>query len=209
MTDQVTGDNAHPHQKTLAAAQLIDRDMLYRRAAALLPTTDGAGVVFVGDTPESRGLEALLGRLATTHPFAWLALSTHTGIAARRDSARKAFVARSGIAFDPIKVESPLGNSLFRVQGALFDENAQHRPAPTDNSVRFLSAPGESLETVEIARILLEEATRGVRFQDMAGADACAVGLCRPFGVRIRSGRYSSVLPRGRIRLKVTTIHVV
>src|SRR5262249_841107 len=37
-----------------------------------------------------------------------------------------------------------------------------------DDSVRFLSAPGESLEAIEIARVILDEAKRGVRFQDMA-----------------------------------------
>lgn len=41
------------YQRTLASAQLIDRETLYRRAATLLPTADGAGVVLVGDAPES------------------------------------------------------------------------------------------------------------------------------------------------------------
>ncbi len=72
---------ADGHQATLASAQLIDRETLYRRAAAVLPTADAAGVVFIGEAPESRGLEALLTRLAATHPFAWLTVNERVGIA--------------------------------------------------------------------------------------------------------------------------------
>lgn len=159
---------AHGHEKTLGSAQLIDRETLYRRAAALLPAKDGAGVVFVGDAPESRGLEALLTRLAATHPFAWLAWSERTGIAPRRDAAKRAFAARAGITLESLEGEWQTGTSLSRVQRSLFEESAQDRPAALDSSVRFLSAPGESLEAVEIARLVLDEAARGVRFQDMA-----------------------------------------
>ena len=159
---------ASRHQATLASAQLIDRETLYRRAAALLPTADGAGVVFIGEAPESRGLEALLTRLAATHPFAWLTVNERAGIAPRRDAARAAFAARAGLSFESVEGQWQAGSSLSRVQTSLFAESAQGQPAPLDSSVRFLSAPGESLEAVEIARLVLEEAARGVRFQDMA-----------------------------------------
>lgn len=86
------------HQATLAPAQLIDRETLYRRAAASLPTKDGAGVVFIGGAPESGGLEALLKGLAATHPFAWLAWNEHPGVAPRREAARNAFAERAGVA---------------------------------------------------------------------------------------------------------------
>ena len=84
---------ANGHKATLASAKLLDRETLYRRAAALLPTADGRGVVLVGDPPESRGLEVLMARLAATHPFAWLPLSEPPGIAPRRDAARTTFAA--------------------------------------------------------------------------------------------------------------------
>ncbi len=159
---------ADAHQATLASAQLIDREALYRRAAAVLPTADAAGVVFIGDAPESRGLETLLARLAATHPFAWLTVNDRAGIAPRRDVARKAFAARAAISFESLEGQWQQGTSLARVQGSLFADGAQGQPTPLDNSVRFLSAPGDSLEAVEIARLVLEEAARGVRFQDMA-----------------------------------------
>jgi len=41
-------------------------------------------------------------------------------------------------------------------------------PDPESRSVFFFSAPGEGREAVEIARRVLEEAARGVRFDDMA-----------------------------------------
>lgn len=162
---------AHSHQTTLATAQLIDREALYRRAAALLPASGdnaGAGVVFIGEAPESRGLESLLARLTATHPFAWLTVGDRPGLAPRRDAARAACSARAGVA--PVATEAvlPTGTSLSRLQHSLFAEVAPGKPAPLDDSVRILSAPGESLESVEIARLVLEEAARGVRFQDMA-----------------------------------------
>ncbi|OFW34760.1 MAG: hypothetical protein A3F70_07245 [Acidobacteria bacterium RIFCSPLOWO2_12_FULL_67_14] len=156
------------HQRTLDSAQLIDRETLYRRAAASLPAKDGAGVVLIGDAPPSRAFELLVGRLAQTHPFTWLAWSERADVAPRRDAARKAFAARAGVPFEPVTGEWPPGTSLSRVQSGLFAEGAQDRPAPLDSSVRFLSAPGESLEAVEIARLVLEEAARGMRFQEMA-----------------------------------------
>lgn len=159
---------AQRHQATLASAQLLDRETLYKRAAALLPTASTAGVVFIGDAPESRGLEALLARAAATCPFAWLTLNDRPGVASRRDAARAALATRAGLSFEPVAGERADGVSLSRVQSSLFTESAGNKPIALDNSVRILSAPGESLEAVEIARLVLEEAARGVRFQDMA-----------------------------------------
>ncbi len=165
---QVLARIADGHHTTLASAQLIDRETLYRRAAALMPTAPGAGVVFIGEAPESRGLEMLLTSLAATHPLVWLKANERPGIAPRLDAARVAFAERTRISLESVPVEPQAVTSLSRVQSSLFMDGAQGQPAPLDTSVRFLSAPGESLEAVEIARLVLEEATRGVRFQDMA-----------------------------------------
>lgn len=160
---------ADGHRKTLASARLIDRETLYRRATALLSTPCGdLGVVFIGDPQESRGLETLLTRLAAVRPFAWLAWSERAGVAPRRDAARSAFVSRTSMPFELVEAKSPTITALSRVQSTLFAEGADGRPAVLDDSVRLLSAPGESLEAVEIARLVLEEAERGVRFQEMA-----------------------------------------
>ena len=71
-------------------------------------------------------------------------------------------------ALEPVEPEHRKNNALARVQSVLFAEGAPGRPAKLDDSVRFLSSPGESLEAVEIARLVLDEAARGVRFQEMA-----------------------------------------
>ena len=126
---------AHGYHRTLAAARLIDRETLYRRAAALLPLADGAGVVLIGDAPQSRGFEALLARLAATHSFIWLAWSERPGVAPRRDAARAAFATRAGVAFEPVEGEWQTGTSLSRVQRSLFAESAQGQAAPLDSSV--------------------------------------------------------------------------
>lgn len=56
--------------------------------------------------------------------------------------------------------------SLERLQCHLFEPEAER--APLDDGVTFLSTPGESREAVEIARIALAEAERGVPFDGMA-----------------------------------------
>ena len=159
---------AKGYQQTLASAELIDRETLYRRAAALLPTADGAGVVWIGDAPASRGFEVLVSRLAVTHPFTWLALNERPGIAPRRDATRSTFAARASAKCEPVERHPQTDTSLSRVQRSLFAETAPSQATSLDDTVRFLSAPGESLEAVEIARMVLAEAARGVRFQDMA-----------------------------------------
>ncbi|AKT44209.1 PD-(D/E)XK nuclease family protein [Chondromyces crocatus] len=69
----------------------------------------------------------------------------------------------------PPGAESPAGraSSLIRVQERLFDE-ANEEPSKLCDDVRILSAPGESRECVEVARIALKEAARGVPFDEMA-----------------------------------------
>ncbi len=57
-------------------------------------------------------------------------------------------------------------DALARVRRGLFAVEAQ--TGPPDDSVRFFSAPGEAREAVEIARRILEEAARGVAFDEMA-----------------------------------------
>ena len=58
-------------------------------------------------------------------------------------------------------------SSLRRIQAHLF-EDATAPEAPLDDDVEVLSAPGESRESVELARKLLEHARHGTRFDRMA-----------------------------------------
>ena len=77
-----------------------------------------------------------------------------------------------GVAPEPAAIEIEIDDparaaSLRRLQTYLFAEG----PAPIgtlDREVTFLSAPGESRECVEIARLAQQEAARGVPFDRMA-----------------------------------------
>jgi CRISPR/Cas system-associated exonuclease Cas4 (RecB family) len=66
----------------------------------------------------------------------------------------------------PQAVEEPRQTSLARVQQGLFQEPREEGKLGED--VVLLSAPGEARECVEIARIVLREAARGVPFDAMA-----------------------------------------
>ena len=59
-------------------------------------------------------------------------------------------------------------NDLACLQRYLFDEDAEPPVRVQDGSLQFFSAPGEGRECVEIARRMLKEAARGVRFDEMA-----------------------------------------
>jgi ATP-dependent helicase/nuclease subunit B len=64
------------------------------------------------------------------------------------------------------------------------------RLQPADTSVRLFSAPGESRESLDIARFALEEASRGVRFDEMA--------------ILVRSGReYIGLLEHALARAEI------
>ena len=67
----------------------------------------------------------------------------------------------------PERVPAGEGGSLRRLQAHLFSGEAAP-PAPQDHHVEVLSAPGESRECVEIARLVQREAGRGVPFDRMA-----------------------------------------
>lgn len=156
------------YRDTLGHAGLIDRESLYRRAAALLPAADGAVVIVIGDLPPSRPCEAFIARLAATHPFAWLNWRDRAGLTPRRDARRARVSARMGLAPDATPDMPSTEPALSRLQTQLFAESAPGEPTPLDVSVRVLSAAGEALEAVEIARLIQDEAARGVRFHEMA-----------------------------------------
>jgi ATP-dependent helicase/nuclease subunit B len=67
----------------------------------------------------------------------------------------------------PRELAAPADTSLARVQQRLFVEGAQPA-APLGDDVVLLSAPGESRECAEIARLVRREAERGVPFDQMA-----------------------------------------
>jgi hypothetical protein len=68
---------------------------------------------------------------------------------------------------DAVEVRDDGGTSaLARVRRHLFAEDAE--PGEPDDSLAFFSAPGEAREAIEVARRILDEAARGVPFDEMA-----------------------------------------
>lgn len=157
----------------LAAAGVADRPTILSLAVAALSRPDGAWVrgrpllwldAAVRSTAERRFAAALFA--AAPDVLATVPRGDEETIAAFR-----------AIAATDVEDSEPDENggrttpndavSLRRLQGHLF---ASEPPpaAAEDGTVRLLSAPGEGRECVEIARRILEEAGRGVPFDDMA-----------------------------------------
>jgi ATP-dependent helicase/nuclease subunit B len=156
------------HRQTHAASGLVDRETIYARAADLVITAEVAGVVMIGEAPPSEACTAFLKQIAATHPFAWLDWPQRAEVAPRRAGARARFLEESGLDIGSLPGQRESRTSLERLQSRLFGGSTSGTPEPLDDSVRLLSAPGESFEAVEIARQILAEAARGVRFQEMA-----------------------------------------
>ena len=158
---------AHVYWARLKSAGLLDREFVYRRATEALPLKD-VGIVLVGDPVESAGFEAMIEKAARVQPFAWIGWSRTAGTAPRHEAAAKRIESRIKATPEPSIVAPRKDRALTRVQRATFAEDDHTKSRALDSSVQLLSAPGESLEAIEIARIILDEAARGVRFQEMA-----------------------------------------
>ena len=76
---------ARAYSARLRSAGLLERESLYRRAAEQIPL-ESAGIVLVGDAPESAGFQVLIEKAAQTHPFAWVSWSRTPACAPRREA---------------------------------------------------------------------------------------------------------------------------
>ncbi len=156
------------YEAELARARLADRAEVFRLAVERkqhpllgLPT-------LLLDVPVSSSLERALvarlsGALLATVPrgddLSLRHLTLALGVRAQEEPAP----AGLGGALTP----TPVRTSLGRVQENLFVESVGAEQALGDDVV-VLSAPGESRECVELARLVLREAERGVSFDRMA-----------------------------------------
>ncbi|HZX96875.1 MAG TPA: PD-(D/E)XK nuclease family protein, partial [Myxococcales bacterium] len=141
------------YEQELAAARLADRAQVFRLALEADSPLLGLPALLV-DLPLRSALEErLLGKLR----------GEVLAVAPASDAAR---VARA-LGVSPTRLSEPSDTSLSRVQQRLFEEGSEPQP-PLGEDVLLLSAPGESRECVEIARLLLREAGRGVPFDRMA-----------------------------------------
>jgi ATP-dependent helicase/nuclease subunit B len=70
----------------------------------------------------------------------------------------------------PAKKTKGIASQLDQLRVGLFAEEVPASPGGPDESVTYFSAPGEGREAVEVARLVLTEARRGVPFDRMAVA---------------------------------------
>ncbi|WP_433932811.1 PD-(D/E)XK nuclease family protein [Sorangium cellulosum] len=136
----------------------LERELLEAVAAR---SPDALATVPAGDAASLRHLEAAL-----RSPPRRVSL---TAVSAAHDGAGAGDGADDGDDADGAGHEPPgaPSTSLARLQEHLFDPLTDDAPGLRDE-VEILSAPGESRECVEIARIALREAGAGVPFERMA-----------------------------------------
>ncbi len=168
-------------------ARLVDRANLYSVAATALPSPlIGSVVVCTFDDPSPTEWTFLEG-LSKHHALAAVSNATSPDSAPRRAARQQALNQRLAGKAPKALVSAPQ-TALERVQQRLFD------PAGTrvgdaalelEPSIQVLSAAGESLEAVEIARLIQEAADQGVRYQEIGvllrSPDAYGVALASAF----------------------------
>jgi ATP-dependent helicase/nuclease subunit B len=166
------------YRAALESLGLADRSQVLQAAidaaqASALPPL-GVPLCAYDPSPRTRLEQTLLEALVRRSPVAFATVSSNDVAAAAVASIFSAGAAPasngSGTELDDFPP------SLRRLQAQLFSSNQVVGEA--DESVSILSAPGESRESVEIARRILAEAERGVPF------DRIAILLRSPFHYR-------------------------
>ena len=146
----------------LVAASAADRAVLFATAAAALRSggaATSATSVLLLDVPLESEAERELAAALLLRPAGGLA-TVPAG-----DPGTRQRLAASGI---PVIEDGDGGaGELARLRRYLF---AAERPPAGESggAVRFFASPGEGREALDIARFALEEARRGVRFDEMA-----------------------------------------
>ena len=169
---------ARRYAQLLDEERLVDGAALYRAAARRARTGDAGG------SGAPLGATLVLLDVAVTHDatfelvaaLAGRAASVLATVPAGDERTRSALRRLPGAVEEEVGTEAAAGgpppSPLSRVQHFLF---APADPPPAfsaaddkEGGLRFFSAPGESREAVEIARVLAAEASRGVPFDQMA-----------------------------------------
>ncbi len=147
-------------ERELDDAAIADRARLYAAATAAAASDDALKFpLLLLDVPVSSPLEAAF--IATLTRAAAAVFAT---CPARDVDALDALRAVGGV-IDAI--DEPGTGDLVSLRRHLFDD-ATPPARELDGSLQFFSAPGEGREAIEVARRILEEAARGVPFDDMA-----------------------------------------
>ena len=141
-------------------ARIADRARLY--AAAITAAADDEALrvpLILLDVPVSSPVEA-----AFIETLLRAALSVFATCPTQDADALAALGAFGGVVET---VDEAGSGDLVSLRRHLFDE-ASPPVRELDGSLQFFSAPGEGREAIEVARRILEEATRGVPFDEMA-----------------------------------------
>jgi len=176
------------HDSALAGAGAVSRAGLMTAAAEQLRAHPIADVVVLLDVPVTDDVTEQL--VAACLASARSALATNPA----HDTRTQAALERAGGVVEVLD-EGAL-TALTRLRGYLFHRETRPPAGELDDSVQVWSAPGEAREAIEIARRMLDEARRGVPFDEMAvllrspqSYAALLEHACRRAGVPIWSER--------------------
>jgi hypothetical protein len=146
--------------ESFADVATVDRAALLSTAARLLAARPLRGAVLLLDVPiDDRTEGALVGALAR---------GADTVLATCPRGDRKSREALAGIGAVVQSTDESGNGDLAALRRHLFETDVQPPVRQQDGSLELFSAPGEGRECVEIARRMLREARRGVRFDEMA-----------------------------------------
>jgi len=176
------------HDSALAGAGAVSRTGLMVAAAERLRAHPLADVVVLLDVPVTDDVTEQF--VAAVLASARSALATSPS----HDTRTQAALERAGGVVEVLD-EGDV-TALTRLRRHLFHRDTRPPAGELDESVQVWSAPGEARETIEIARRMLDEARRGVRFDEMAvllrspqSYAALLEHACRRAGVPIWSER--------------------
>ena len=140
-------------------ASSVDRARLFQTAAEALRETPAADTIVLLDLPLDRPAERTLVDAIVSGGSQVLATVPHG------DQAAFDYFSARGAAIDAI--DAGAADDLGCLRRYLFTSDTLAERRELDGSLEFFSAPGEGRESVEIARRILKEAGRGVRFDEI------------------------------------------
>jgi len=173
------------YENELEAARLADRARTFEIATAVARTRAAEfGALLLVDVPlRTRAERELVEALAESAPAAFAVVPKGDARALELTSAAL------GVSGREEHVPGAEDGPLADLYAGLFGAAGEERTRVPDEAVTVLSAPGESRECVEIARLVLGEAARGTPFDRMA--------------VLLRAGQYGPLVAEAFRRAKV------
>src|SRR5438105_8439190 len=145
---------------SFADVSAADRAELLQRAAALLRERPVRGALLLLDVPVNDRAESAL--------VSALVAGADAALATVPKGDRKSAAAIVEMQGTLESIDEKAAGDLASLRRFLFETDLEPPVRQPDGSLELFSAPGEGRECVEIARRILKEARRGVRFDEMA-----------------------------------------